>query len=65
MGSPSYGIDVVALAVAIILGGRPSVSSYSARAAACGPDDDAAALERDNLGKTTSERTMRGKTNCT
>ena len=47
MASPSYGIDVVALAFCCHPGGGPRASAFPPPAAAHGPDDDAAALQRE------------------
>ena len=46
MASPSYGIDVVALAVAVVLAAAIVFLAYQVVPRSYGPDDDAAALER-------------------
>ena len=44
MASPSYGLDVIALAFAVVLAAAPRASSFPSRAAASGLDHGGAAL---------------------
>jgi hypothetical protein len=48
MASPTYGLDVVALAFAFVLAARPRASIFPPHASSCRPD--AASVERDGFG---------------